>query len=107
MEAELVTIREVLSNAENLKWSDALFLSDAEEWTLDSRGIIWDPDDVESDEAEVPEIAERNGLYCSMNISTIQEIVENAKQQAGNCSVEILFEAFLYYWDQDAFLSLE
>lgn len=57
---------------------------------------------MESDEDEVPKTAEENGLLCSMDIQTIQGIVQNAKQQTGSGSAKQLFEAFLYYWNHDA-----
>ena len=105
MEAVKLKIKEVLLNVESYEWSDSLFLPDSEEWTLETKGIIWDPDDVECDEDEVPKIAEKNGLFCGLDITTIQEIVDNARQQNVNCDAEYLFEAFLYYWNNDAFIS--
>lgn len=68
METSKTTIKEVLLNVECIEWSDSLFLSDTEEWTLNTEGIVWDLDDVECDEDEAPKIAEEYGAlqfrYC-------------------------------------------
>lgn len=104
---EKITIKDVLINCEKFEWSDALFLPEAEVWSLETQGIIWDPDDVEDDEEEYPEVAKENKLFCSISIQTIQGIVDNAKQQVKACSIEQLFDAFLFYWDHDAFITFD
>ena len=104
IESQMITIKDVLMDASNLHWSDSLFLPEDEEWKLETKGIVWDPDDVESDEDEVPKIAEENGLFCSIGIQAIKQVVDNVRQQLGSCSVEQLFEAFLYHYDNDAFI---
>ena len=45
-----------------------------------------------------------NGLLCCIGIQAVQQVVDNARQQLQNCSVEQLFDAFLYYYDNDAFI---
>ena len=45
-----------------------------------------------------------NGLLCCIGIQAIQQVVDNARQQLQNCSVEQLFDAFLYYYDNDDFI---
>ena len=103
-EPQMMTIEDVLMGAANLLWSDSLFLPEGEKWGLETKGLVWDPDDVDSDEDEVPKIAEENGLLCCIGIQVIQQVVDNARQQLQNCSVEQLFDAFLYYYDNDAFI---
>lgn len=44
-------------------------------------------------------------VLCSLDIATIQGIVDNARQQITNCDAEHLFRALIYYWDNDAFIS--
>lgn len=100
-----VTIQEILSNADTFTWSDSLFLSIDDVWVLETEGLVWDPDDVESDEDEVPKSAEENGYDCFLSIQTIQSIVRNAKQQRPDASLKLLLDAFLYYWDNDAFIT--
>ena len=104
MDFKMTALRDVLTNASDFLWSDSLFLPDDEEWGPDTRVLIWDPNDVDSDEDEVPKIAEENGLFCSIGIQMVQQIVENAKQQLESCTAEQLLQAFLYYYDNDAFI---
>ena len=101
---ETITIKEVLENAPSLLWSDALFLPDTPVWELETQGIIWDPDDVESEDDEIPEVAKEMNLPVGIGIHEIRQIVDNAKQQISACSIEQLFEAFLYYYNYDAFI---
>ncbi len=101
---QMTTIKDVLVNAPHLLWSDSLFLPDNLTWELETKVIVWDPDDVELEEDEIPKIAKELGLHSSLGIQDIQSIVRNAKEQVEDCSIERLFEAFLYYYDNDAFI---
>lgn len=104
---EKMTIKEILANIDKLEWSDSLFLPDTEKWSLETQGIIHDPDDIECEEDEVPLIAKENNLFCSINIGTIQDIADNVKQQIPEYSIEQLFDAFVYYWDNDSFIDFD
>ena len=73
-------------------------------WQLETKAIICDPDDVESEDDEIPKIAKEMGVPLSIGIQDIQQVIDNARQQVGDCSIEQLFEAFLYYYDNDAFI---
>lgn len=44
------------------------------------------------------------GLPLSIGIQDIQQVIDNARQQVEDYSIEQLFEAFLYYYDNDAFI---
>ncbi|SDN31831.1 DUF7716 domain-containing protein [Paenibacillus jilunlii] len=101
---KLITLRKILNNIEQFEWSDALFLPDDETWDLDTKGAIFDPDDVEDDSDEVPEFARENNLMYALDIQTIKGIIKNALVQKGECTDEDLIEAFLYYYDNDAFI---
>ncbi|WP_052339367.1 DUF7716 domain-containing protein [Gorillibacterium massiliense] len=103
----LITLRKILNNIEQFEWSDALFLPEDETWDLDTRGSILDPDDVEDDSDEVPEFARKNNLMYALDIQTIKGIVKNAFLQKVKCTDEELMEAFLYYYDHDAFIVMK
>ncbi|MBP3351512.1 MAG: hypothetical protein J6L65_03820 [Lachnospiraceae bacterium] len=94
----------ILENINDFKWSDALFLPKEEVWELDTEGLIWDPDDVEDESDEVPKAAMDLGLIYALSIQDIQDIVYNAKQQKENVSADDLLEAYLYYYDNDAYV---
>lgn len=101
---QITTIKDALINAPNLLWSDSLFLPDTLTWELETKVVICDPDDVESEDDEIPQIAKEMGLPLSIGIQDIQQVMDNARQQVEDCSIEQLFEAFLYYYDNDAFI---
>lgn len=94
----------ILENINDFKWSDALFLPKEEVWELDTEGLIWDLDDVEDESDEVPKVAMDLGLIYALSIQDIQDIVYNAKQQKENVSADDLLEAYLYYYDNDAYI---
>lgn len=101
---QIVTIKDALINAPDLLWSDSLFLPDTLTWELETTGVICDPDEVESEDEEIPQIAKEMGLPLSIGVQDIQQVVDNARQQVEDCSIQQLFEAFLYYYDNDAFI---
>lgn len=94
----------VLENIDEFEWSDALFLPEDEVWNLDTEGLICDPNDVENESDEVPQAAKEHNLIDALSIQDIQDIVYNAKQQKENVSIDELLEAYLYYYDNDAFV---
>ena len=94
----------ILENINDFKWSDALFLPEEEVWELDTEGLIWDPDDVEDESDEGPKAAMDLGLIHALSIQNIQDIVYNAKQQKESASADDLLEAYLYYYDNDAYI---
>lgn len=94
----------VLENIDEFEWSDALYLPEDEVWNLDTEGLICDPNDVENECDEVPQVAKEHNLIDALSIQDIQDIVYNAKQQKENVSIDELLEAYLYYFDNDAFV---
>lgn len=96
----------ILKNIESFRWSDALFLPKDETWKNNTRGMVLDPDDVEDDEDEVPREAKEKNLIYVLNIQTIQGIVRNIREQKANYSEDELLKAFLYYYDNDAYIDL-
>ncbi len=100
----LMELRDILNNASSLSWKDSLFLPNDKNWSLDTTCYLFDLDDLEDDE-EIPQYAIENNLMYVLSISDIQDIVDNAKQQRPQCSELELFQAFLYYYKNDAFIS--
>ena len=96
----------ILKNIDDFKWSDALFLPEDDAWEKDTEGMVLDPDDVEDDEDDVPRDAKENNLMYALGIQTIQSIVSNLKQQKPDISENDLLEAFLYYYNNDAYIEL-
>lgn len=104
---QLIALGKILTNIEQFEWSDALFLPEDEAWDLDTKGAIIDPDDIENDSDEMPEFARENNLVYALDIQTIKGITKNAFVQKNECTDKDLIEAFLYYYDNDAFIVIK
>ncbi|WP_291571657.1 DUF7716 domain-containing protein [Clostridium sp. UBA4548] len=104
---KILKLRDILLNSEDFKWSDALFLVRDEEWTLDSECAVLDPDDVEDDADEEPRFASDNNMKYALSMQDIQSIVDNANQQHEYSSEGELLQAFLYYYDHDAYIEFD
>lgn len=96
----------ILKFIEEFKWSDALFLPEEEIWEKDTEGMVLNLNDVEDDEDDVPREAKEKHLMYTLDIQTIQAIVRNMKQQKNDISEDDLVAAFLYYYDNDAYMAL-
>lgn len=94
----------VLRNIEKYEWSDAIFLPENEVWEKETLCLILDPDDVEDDSDEAPKDALDKGLMYALDIQTVEDIVNNYKKNHGKVDDDGLFAAFLYYYDNDAFI---
>lgn len=101
-------LREVLRDAGNIDWRLALYLpKDVSSWSLDSVVMVEDPDDVDSDYPdEDPDVVKDAGYRYVMGIQSIQGIVNNANLQKNNALDEDFFKAFIYYFENDAFIKL-
>lgn len=94
----------VLRNIKDFTWSDALFLPEDEVWGTESKCLVWNPDDIENEEDEVPKIALENGLMYALGIQTVMAIVDNYYETHDRITDNGLVDAFLYYYDNDAFI---
>ncbi len=100
---KIIKLRDVLTNSEEHPWRAFLFLHEDKNWNLDSDCAVLNLDDLEIDE-EVPQFAIDNNLIYALSIQDVQDIVINAREQRTNCTDEDLLKAFLYYYDNDAFI---
>jgi len=100
----LIELRNVLLDEADLSWEDSVFLPKDKNWSLNSKCYLFNLDNLEDNE-ETPQFAIDNNLIYVLSVADIQDIVDNAKQQRPQCSVSDLFEAFLYYYRNDAFIT--
>ena len=103
---QFIELGTLLKNIKKYCWEKALFLPDIDEWNEYTKGVVLYPNDVEEDD-EIPQFAKDNDLIYALEIGTIQEIVDNAYQQNPSCTIEDLFDAYLYYYNNDAFILFE
>lgn len=111
MTGTLITLRAVLERIEELEDTAWLFLPAKEPWQITSSAAVLQmeevPPELEDDsEAGIPELAKTAGLMPVLPISTVQEVVANARSQRPNVDVPLLFDALLHYYDHDAFKEL-
>jgi hypothetical protein len=112
-----------MSDEETVRFGDALlaiaensprawvYLPADQDWSLDSKCAILESDEVPpelEDEpgAGLPEFAKRNGLMQTLPVAVVQDIVMNARAQKPDAAVDVLFRAFQYYHENDAFIEL-
>lgn len=64
------------------------------------------PEEDEADpQAGIPREARERGMTHALDIATVQDIVLNAREQKPMASENDLMEAFIYYFEHDAFLT--
>ena len=98
---------EVLAKSPSHPFGYALYLPHDEEWEVNTRCALIDPDDVESDDQEDPVTAAEAGLAYALDGGAVKGIYENVAQQRGLApTAEDLLVAFLYYYDNDAFVTI-
>lgn len=103
---KLITLEKVLSDTENLPWEYALYIPESSpSWQQDMPVIVLDPEETE-DPDDDPVQAKKNGLKYAMSISSLQDVIENARTQDPDTNFDTLAEALKYYYDNDAFISL-
>jgi len=104
MTPELTTLGKVLGDD---RYQNAvhcfLYLPMEEVWRLETRCMVLDQSDVDG----IPEVVKRHGLSFALEIPTVRDIVANAIQQRPNVSLEQLLQAFLFYYDHDAFIAFD
>lgn len=97
-----VSIKKVLQEPQ--MHSGWLYLPE-QPWTLETQGVFaLDDKDVDLDENLVPAIAQESNWQEVLDSDTIEDVVENAKAQVLNPTISQVFEAFIYYVENDAFI---
>ncbi len=105
MESKIITLIEVLDQSCKFPWNFALYLPFNEKWTTETKCAVLNTAECLTDENDHP-FAKQNGLEYALGIQQIQDIFENAKNQKPNIDKQTLLNAFLYYYDNDKFISL-
>lgn len=98
----VVNVRQILQAPE--EHSGWLYLPESQ-WTLDTQGIFAEYDkDADPADDPRPEVAKINGWQEVLDSDSIEDIVANAKDQLDSLTLEQLFDAFVYYFENDAFI---
>lgn len=101
----MVTIREALENTDVFQgW---LYLP-AKPWSLSTEGIfIKENRDADPAAPFLPAILAPCQLKETLDAASMEDIILNAEQQLGRPTLEELFEAFLFYVENDAFIDFD
>ncbi|CAH1544282.1 conserved hypothetical protein [Vibrio rotiferianus] len=103
---ELISIGDVLSSPDNNpEWF--CLPSDRGSWTLDTKGVFTlDSRDFDPESNDyLPEQVKNEGWIEVLDGGAIEEIVDNAKIQLESPSLNDLFRAFVFYYENDAFIT--
>lgn len=103
---ETIELKSLLLDVEQFPWNEHVYMSNEGKWSLNSSCYIFNLNELADDEEE-PKFAVENNLRCVLSIGDIQDVVINMKQQKENCSEQDLFNAFMYYYENDAFFVYE
>ena len=103
------TLIALLHNAEKSDWRLALYLPlSPSEWCADTVTIVEDPDNVDPDDPDSdPDVVREAGYRYVMSMQSVRSIVTYARQQRERVSDGALIESFLYYVQNDAYLSFQ
>ena len=100
----LLDLRSALREASEGPYGYALYLPEDEPWTLDTRCALVDANDPSADDTLGPAFAQAHRLRFALDYRMVRGIRNNLMQQVASPSDLLLLEAFLYYYDNDAFL---
>ena len=106
------TLRQILRQADYYSSRCWLFLPKDVRWTLESPCLVEEFEEVpieDEDEADagLPEIVKEQRMMPALSIAQVQDLVSNLKEQRPTVDDDTLFDAFIYYYDNDAFLMME
>lgn len=104
----LVSIRDVLLFPENNPDTWFYLPPNQAEWNLDTEGVFsLDSSDFSPDsDAYLPEQVRKNGWIETLDAASIEDVLENVKAQLDKPSLDQLLSAFIFYYENDAFLEL-
>jgi len=102
---QLMSLAELLVSAEALDWSHEVYMPMNEMWTEETICLVLEPEENEIPENSIEYIKQHN-LKCIFGIDIVQDIVINSKLQDNGNEIDVhrLFQAFVYYYENDAFI---
>ncbi|MEZ5943377.1 MAG: hypothetical protein R3C18_18435 [Planctomycetaceae bacterium] len=100
MTAELTTLGRILNKGDDYDAGHFLYLPMDEIWELETKCAVLSESDLEG----VPAVAQQNNLSYAVGIAALQDVIANAREQRDGIEDPLLLQAFLFYYDQDAFI---
>ena len=103
---EISQLGEVLAEAFRYKAGLAMFLPMDQEWGEHTPAVVDDIDELEDPDRGVVSVGDHEYAYA-LGMDAVQSIVRNAQMQLSTATRQHLLEAFLFYYDNDAFIEFE
>lgn len=105
---EKYTIRSILNEPTQSPEGCFCLPIDHQSWTLDTIGSFKDDSSNYAPDSEeyLPLEVKDGSWIVTLDTATIEDIVLNVKDQKENATVDDLLIAFIYYFENDAFLIL-
>ncbi|GEM_PF-584979 len=102
----LISVRDVLSHPEKNPETWFYLPPNLREWNLNTEGIFsLDSFDFPSDSDDfLPEQVKQNGWIETLDGASIEDVIDNVNNQLENPSLDQLLQAFIYYFENDAFI---
>jgi hypothetical protein len=99
-----VALREILTNPGSF---DGWLYLPPEPWTLETKGIFINLDDVLPGELEpLPDLVRAQKWQQTLDVASIEDVIEYARTQNPSVTTQELLQAFVYYTKNDAFMEL-
>lgn len=102
-DAQLLRLGDVLSSAHDFPWNYALYLPSGTNLTADISCLVLDPNIGVEGPDDVPAALQHNLRY-SLDMQSVQGIIDNARTQLGKAQLDQLKSALDYYLKRDAFI---
>ncbi|OCG56927.1 DUF7716 domain-containing protein [Gilliamella sp. Fer4-1] len=101
---DFIAIRDVLSNIKDMPNHFFYLPADHSSWTLDTQGRFLDDDALNYFDSGLSQKAIEEDWIPTLEKADIEDIIEVANNELGNPTLEDLFNSFIFYIENDAFL---
>lgn len=102
----LITLAEVLKNIDDLPWDYSFYIPVKDiDWAENMKCMVLDPEEAEDPDGD-PDAAKKNGVKFALTINCVQGVTDNLKAQGGSANLELKIKALKYYYDNDAYITL-
>ena len=104
----LISIQDVLIDIENIP-NDWFYLPpDSKSWTLDTMGFFCDDEDIGKNyQINLPKKAIDENWIPTLEKGDIESIIDVAKNQLDKLTLYDLFNSFVFFFENDAFLQYD
>lgn len=111
-DGQLCSFKDLLTTIMERSERDWVFLPSNLNWSLESISTSLELDEVPPEmegepDAGVPQFAKDHNLIEVVPVVVLQDVASNALQQRPNATIEDIFCAFKFYYENDAFIDFD